>query len=658
MGTRAIFAAQTMLDTTSHNISNVNTPGFSRQQVELANENGQFTGAGFFGRGVRVVTISRQANDFMAQEVNRNLSGSSSDQTRLDKLTQLEKVFPMGTNGLGFAASQVLNAFVDVANQPQDMSARQVVIARAQEWVSRVNTAGQQIDEIQRGVAMDIQTTVERINKLTSQIGEANQAIASYKGAGHSPNDLLDGRDLLIKQLSELVQVNTVKADDGSMSVFMFGCQLLVLGKYVQQLAAVADPTDSSLRRIGLVNPANGSSRILNDDLITGGSLHGLMRFQDGDLVDTRNRLNSFVSTFANAVNSQQGLGRDINGQPTKTLVFNNPQSATSISVGLGSPRDIAAASPSVAMTPTENRGTAAIESLRVVPDNVVVQFGAADSANGTIDYTLVINGAPGSSGTWTPGQSIDIPLVGGGRYTLNLAGTPQAATGTTPGDSIEIAPSESPFAAIVPSTNRGTASVQSLAMDLPSQPDPDSVVIRFGTAGTAGTINYTLEVNGNTGPTGIWTPGQAIDIPLTGGGRYLLNLTGSPQAETAAMQGDVIEIRPTESHLGNNGNALAMLALRDQAMVSLDGRSTSSVTDAYSQMVGSLGVIVQSGRTSAELSSTLATNSEQVYQGEIGVNLDEEAARLIQFQQSYQAAAKILQVAQKVFDVLLETAR
>ena len=554
MGTRAIFAAQTMLDTTSHNISNANTPGFSRQQVELANENGQFTGAGFFGRGVRVVTISRQANDFMAQEVNRNLSGSSSDQTRLDKLTQLEKVFPMGTNGLGFAASQVLNAFVDVANQPQDMSARQVVIARAQEWVSRVNTAGQQIDEIQRGVAMDIQTTVERINKLTSQIGEANQAIASYKGAGHSPNDLLDRRDLLIKQLSELVQVNTVKADDGSMSVFMGGGQLLVLGKDVQQLAAVADPTDSSLRRIGLVNPANGSSRILNDDLITGGSLHGLMRFQSEDLVETRDRLNAFVSTFANAVNRQQSLGLDADGQAASAAVFRNASSATTLGVGLSSPRDIAAASPFVAVAPPENRGTAAVESLRM---------GSADATN------------------------------------------------------------------------------------------TDTVVVRFGGPGVVpGTIDYTLDVNGVPTPGGVWTPGQPIDVSLTGGGTYSLSLIGSPQA------GDRIDVSPTVFHAGNNGNALAMLALRDEAVVSLGGGNTATVTDAYSQMVGSLGVIVQSGRTSADLSRTLATNSEQVYQGEIGVNLDEEAARLIQFQQSYQAAAKILQVAQRVFDVLLETAR
>ncbi len=562
MGTRAIFASQTMLDTVGHNISNVNTPGYSRQQVELSTENGMFTGAGFFGRGVRVVTVSRQTNEFLSQEVNRNAAAASSDQTRLDKLNQLEKVFPMGESGLGFSASQLLNAFVDVANQPQDMSARQVALARAQEWVSRVNSAGQQINEIQRGVAMDVQTTVERINNLTAQIGEANQAIASYKGVGHEPNDLLDRRDLLVKQLSELTQVTTVKADDNSLSVFMGGGQLLVLGTDVQRLSVVADPNDSSLRRVALLNRITGAERILDPGQVTGGSLHGLLRFQDNDVIATRDRLDAFVSAFADAVNEQQALGLDADGIPASAQIFNNTATASGIRLGLSSPKGIAAASPFVAVAPSENRGTAAIDSLRMLTQST-------DYAN-----------AP-------------------------------------------------------------------------------TVTVQFGGAGTTpGTIEYAVSINGSAFDFGTWNPGSPITVSLPDGTSYEVMLAGTPRGQDATYDGDTLSISPTQYPLGNNGNALAMLTLRDRAVVSLDGITQATVTDAYSQMVGSLGVIVQSGRTSAELSRTLSTNAEQLLQAEVGVNLDEEAARLIQFQQSYQAAAKILQVAQKVFDVLLDTAR
>ena len=183
LGTRAMSAAQVNLDTISHNISNANTPGYSRQTVQLETEGGLYTGAGFFGRGVKVTTVSRQTNEFLIKENNLNQAMASADQTRLDKLTQIENVLPTGETGLGYAASQLLNAFVDVANQPQDMSARQVVLSRAKEWVSRVNTAADQLNQLQRGVVSDLETSVARINSLTQQIAKANQAIASFSGS-------------------------------------------------------------------------------------------------------------------------------------------------------------------------------------------------------------------------------------------------------------------------------------------------------------------------------------------------------------------------------------------------------------------------------------------------------------------------------------------
>ena len=163
LGTRTMFANSAQLETVGHNISNANTEGYSRQEVSLATENGRYTGAGFFGRGVRIETVSRTADPYLAREANTTASVSAADQTRLEKLKQLEKVFPTGKSGMGYAASQMLNAFVDVANQPQDMSARQVVLSRAKEWVSRVNTAADQLNQMQLGVVSDMETSVARI---------------------------------------------------------------------------------------------------------------------------------------------------------------------------------------------------------------------------------------------------------------------------------------------------------------------------------------------------------------------------------------------------------------------------------------------------------------------------------------------------------------
>lgn len=554
LGTRAMFASQAMLDTTAHNISNVNTPGYSRQQVELATEGGMYTGAGFFGRGVRIATITRSTNEFLIKEANVNTAASASDQTRLGKLEQLEKILPTGQNGLGYAATQFLNTFVDVSNQPQDMSARQVTLSRAQEWANRVNTAAKQLDQQQAGVIMDMQTSVSQVNSLTQKIAGLNQQIAVYNGSGHTANDLLDQRDNLIKDLNKLVQVNTVEADDGSLSVFMGGGQVLVLSNTAQTLQVERDALDATKGRVALVT--NGTSRVLDSGQITGGALQGLLRYQDEDLTGTRAELNNFVAEFANKVNEIHSYGQTPDGAYGDPI-FSNTDSPSTLRVNLSNPKDLAAASPLIAYTSTANTGTVSVGG--------VTMTGTLSTATPATALPLTINFVADA----TAASGIRYDIVDGG----------------------------------------GTALVSS--------------------AWVAGTP----------------LDGSSLNPPFS------LNLSGAPAA------GDSLTMQPiTASTLpGNNGNALAMLALRDHQFTGLGG---ATVTDAYAEMIGNLGVKVQDGRIAASISKTLEDSSNQTLSSTAGVNLDEEASRLIQFQQSYQAAAKVLQVAQTVFDTLLNITR
>ncbi|TAK96296.1 MAG: flagellar hook-associated protein FlgK [Aquabacterium sp.] len=583
IGKSAMSATQAMLDTVSHNISNVNTPGYSRQEVELSTESGMFTGAGFYGRGVKVVTVNRDTNDFLVKELNVNTAQSSADQTRLDKLKQLESVLPTGTNGLGYAANQVLNAFVDVANQPQDVSARQVVLARAQDWTSRMNTAGKQMSDLQAGVLSDMGTTVAQINSLTSQIAAVNQNIAKFTGSGQAPNDLLDQRDQLIKQLNGQVQVNTVAADDGTTSVFMAGGQLLVLSNQAQTLSVVRDATDNTLGRVAL--QTNGTNRVLDSSQITGGALYGLQQFQDNDLAQTKAQLNTFCANFADALNAQQALGADLNGtlqtsfdsagNPVSNPMFTNTGDAASVTLALASPKGLAAASPLSATAAVTNQGTATIDSL--VMARALPTTNALDAA------------------TSLPTTTSPLTVV----------------FETDPSDSTKL-------------IYRFT--------DSTGAPYKDTTPPRSWTAGSP--IN---DQDPNS------TPAAAL---------FNLSIKGVPKA------GDSIQISRTNYPAANNGNAMAMMGLRDKAIVSLDGTSNTTVTDAYSQMIGNLGVMVQGGQTAADISKTLTTNAQQTLASTAGVNLDEEAAKLIQYQQSYQAAAKVLQIAQSLFATLLQTAQ
>jgi flagellar hook-associated protein 1 FlgK len=583
IGTSALVASQAMIDTTAHNISNANTPGYSRQQVDLATQNGMFTGGGFYGRGVQVVTVTRTTNDFLVKENNINTAKASADQTRLDKLKQLEGTLPTGESGLGYAASAVLNAYVDVANQPQDTSARQVVLARAQDLVSRLNNAGSQLNDLQSGVIADMTTTVSQINSLTTQIANVNQEIAKFTGVGHQPNDLLDKRDELVRQLNEQVQVNTVAAEDGTVSVFMGGGQLLVLSNQAQQLAVVRDTTDNTKARVAL--SSNGTNRILDGAQMTGGALQGLLQFQDSDLADTRAQLNAFTANFADAINKQQALGVDADGNlqtsfdsagnPVSADLFLNTADAATIKLNLSSAKGLAAASPLAAVAATTNKGTLSIDSIsmaRALPTTNALDFTSSKPSSGS-PLTVVF------------------------------------ATDTTD-------PTKLTYSFV----------------DSNGVPYKDVTPPRSWTSGT---------------PINDQDPGSVPPDPL-----FNLNITGVPKA------GDKVQISLTSFPSSNNGNAQAMLALRDANIISFDGGTTSTtVTNAYSQMIGQLGVIVQGGQTAADISKASQTSSEQTLTSTAGVNLDEEAARLIQYQQSYQAAAKVLQIAQSIFATLLQTA-
>ena len=228
-------------------------------------------------------------------------------------MQQLEKVFVAGEQGLGYAVGQAFNAFADVASKPQDISSRQVVLARIEELAARFRSASDQINNLQSGVTQDLKASVRTVNELTKQIASLNQKIASVQGYGHTPNDLLDQRDELIGKLSDLIPVSSVAADDGSVSLFIGGGQKLVLGAIATELSTVPDRFDPSRLQLGVRDA--GIDRELPAGLLTGGSVSSLLTFQNEDLVDARNQIGQLASAVAAQLNTQQSLGLDLTDQ-------------------------------------------------------------------------------------------------------------------------------------------------------------------------------------------------------------------------------------------------------------------------------------------------------------------------------------------------------
>ena len=633
-------ASYAALQTTGNNISNANTPGYSRQQVELATAGGQFTGGGFFGKGVDVSTVSRVHDQFLTREAALTQSVAEADSARLAQLQRLEQLFGTGESGLGYLSGQLLNSFVDVASRPQDTASRQVALGQAADTAARFRATGEQIDTLQAGVTQDLKNSIKAVNALAQTVAGLNQQIAVAKATGHEPNDLLDQRDNAVAEIGKYLQVTTIEADDGSQNLFIGGGQRLVLGAQASSLSAMADVFDPSRLHIGVRDA--GIDQMVPDSMISGGSMAGLMRFQNEDLRDARNTIGQMAAALAGALNGQQHLGLDLTapgGRPGGDLF------------AVGAPRVLRASG---------NSGGAVVslqlaDARQLRASDYELRF---DGSN----YTLTRLGTQGAAQTYTPaalaaGVTVDgmtVRLdsgsaVAGDRFLLQPVVGAASGMRRVLDDPRGIA-AASPVTATLGSANSGTLAISSLDVRTPIATPPNAVV-RFNQDPATAATTYQVSVDGGStfAPAQPLVPGQAITL-ADGSGNALweLSLAGTP------ADGDLIRIDPTAFPAASNGNALALAALRDAMLV-----GGNTITDAWAGALSDIGVRVQSAQGAAQLSSAVASDAQARQSATSGVNLDEEAARLIQYQQSYQAAAKMLQVAQALFDTLLQvTAR
>ncbi|PZP35049.1 MAG: flagellar hook-associated protein FlgK [Roseateles depolymerans] len=647
LGARAMLANQSALQTIGQNISNANTPGYSRQTVVLTTADGQYTGAGFFGRGVDVQTVERSHNDFLTRQAISTKSTAVSDQTRADQLGRIEKLFPTGEAGIGYAASQFLNSLQDVASRPADPSARQVVLGRAAELSSRFQTAGSQLADLQSGIVSDLRAEVATVNGLAEQIAAANDQIARLRGSGHTPNDLLDKRDQLIAQLSEHVGVSTLPADDGTVGVFIGGGQRLVLGSNASKLALQPDNYDPTRVNVSLLE-GGSVQRPLNENVLTGGSISALLYTQNHDLQDARNLLGQMAAALGTRINDQNALGLDLSDPPGQGgPIFNVAQprvlpSTTNVRDGNGGlvsgvQATIVDASRLQASSYKLSADAAGAFQLTRLSDGVVRTVADGDTIDG-----FKLSFAPAAP---TSGESFLIEPVGNAatemRRVLDLPNGIAAASPLTASTDVSNAGTMTVDSVYATSSTFSTANIPKSLQFSADPSNPGSLQYSFTMADGSSTAPQT------------WTAGQPVGAELG----FALKLNGVPR------DGDSVTLAATTYPSQNNGNAKAFLDVQTDNFIGRqllsDGSLTrgTTINDAYAAAMSDIGARVQSANYLSGVSTSVSTDAQTSLTNQVGVNLDEEASRLMQFQQSYQAAAKVLQTAQSLFDELLRIA-
>ncbi len=307
-GVSGLLAFQRALGTTGHNISNVNTEGYSRQRVELNARPPQGTGSGFIGTGVEVATVARVYDGFLTAQVRAYTSTHSQLQEFYRLAGQVDNLLADPQAGLTPGLQRFFNAVHGVANDPSSIPARQVMLGEGQALIDRFRYLGERLGNLGEGVNTQIRNSVNDINSYAQALADINRRIVQAQGtvSGQPANDLLDQRDALIARLAERVAVSTVAQDDGALNVFIGNGQTLVLGGNAYPLTATADPYDPTRLEISY-----GTANV--SDQLVGGSLGATLDFRARILDPARNELGRLATGLAFSFNAQQRADLNLN---------------------------------------------------------------------------------------------------------------------------------------------------------------------------------------------------------------------------------------------------------------------------------------------------------------------------------------------------------
>ncbi|MEJ2344679.1 MAG: flagellar hook-associated protein FlgK [Gammaproteobacteria bacterium] len=625
-GVSGLLAMQQALATTSHNISNVNTDGYTRQRVELGAQPPQFNGGLYTGSGVQVESIQRVYNQFLTDQVRTATSLESQHQATHDLAVQVDNMLADPQSGLTPAMQKFFNAVQDLASSPTSSAARQVVLSQAQTLTSRFNDMFSQLDGLRSGVNTNIQSMVKEVNTLAQSIANVNQSIVnSPRGAnGQLPNDLLDQRDQLINQLSQYASIRTMSQSDGTVNVFIGNGQSLVVGTKALSLSTVTDAYDPTRQQVAYVDASGNSIDISNQ--ITGGKLGGTLDFRDNVLDPAINGLGRVAIGLEQTVNAQHKLGQDLNGNPGGDFF------------SIGAPQLL----PNSANTGNASISAAVSDASALTTSNYVLQLNG-----GTYTLTRLSDGAVTNlSAQGFPGSPVQVDgvtltlnsgaMANGDKFLLRPTHTGAQSIATAIQNTSEIA-AAAPIVTGAGASNTGSASVSAGTVNSLDPNLQQPVTITFNNPPTSFNVS---------GP----GTGSPTNVPYTSGGNIAYNgwtiqINGTPAA------GDQFTVTANTDGTGDNRNALLLAGIQNQT--SLDG-GTSTLGDAYGSMVAGVGTRTKQAELAQSAQQSLLTQATSARDSVSGVNLDEEAANLVRYQQGYQAAAHAISVASTLFDSLL----
>jgi flagellar hook-associated protein 1 FlgK len=668
-----LHVAQYGLLTTEHNIANVNTPGFSRQRSIQESNAGLLTGAGYVGQGANVATVERMYSRFLTEQVERSQSSASELETYYAQISQIDDLLADPGTGLSPALQAFFASVQDLAANPSLLPNRQAMVSAAQSLSARYQSLSDQLAAMYDGINSGITAAVASVNSYGEQIASLNGRIAVAEAStGQPPNDLLDTRDQMVLELNQLIRTRTTTNTDGSYNVFVGSGQQLVVGSQLIGMATMASSADSSRLVVGLRTAAGVQE--MPASLISGGSLSGLLAFRSESLDRASNDLGSNAASLALTFNAQHALGQDFFGQ--SQLASSPPTSFTP---------QFFSVSPPVVIGNTRNPPDSPLVSAAFVSPQPFNGNFYADLGNS--DYRLNADGAGLTLTRLTDNKQwsgVDLAAVN-----AQLSSDPQGFELASPGalvagSSYLIQPTRGaargiavnpaliadsrliaaagPLRAAVGTANTGTATIssgqagpgyQDVVAGLPISLEYNAGELRNFPVGARVSIDGAAPVDITASDQGIaYSSGATVTLvgsasvsPPTG---FSFVITGLPN------NGDRFTVEINSGATADGRNALTLAQLQTQHTMS---GQTASYQDAYARLVSETGNKTRQLQVSSDAQQNLLAQAQASRDSLSAVNLDEEAANLIRYQQAYQASAKAFQIGASLFDTILELA-
>jgi flagellar hook-associated protein 1 FlgK len=626
IGRTGLLAAQTGIATTGHNITNSSVPGYTRQGIVQSTLPPVSQGVGYVGTGTQVAQIKRYYDDFLNKQVLTAQATQGATDTYLTEIGQIDNMLADATVGLSPAMQDFFKGVQTANSTPSLQSARVSMLSSSESLAARFHEVSGRLQELQEGVNTSITSTVNGINSYATQIANLNNQIATLTTDPlNPPNDLLDQRDQLVRELNQQVKITVLPSDNNMLNISFGSGQPLVTGTSHLAMAAVQSPTDPG--RLVVAYPATGRSTIIADDTFAGGALGGLMDFRRESLDRVQNEIGQVAAGLTQAFNAQHRLGQDLDGQqggdfftPLKGYVGydvnNSALSTATLDASITNATALTGLDYEVTFggTPGAYSVTRSDGIVTAIADPAVPQ--EIDGVTYTFTGDAVSGDRMQVRPTYTAAASFDVAITDYRKIAL-----------------------AAPIATSTPSSNTGSATISPGTVDAAYVGSPLTAPV---------TLTYT-----NGALTGLPAGGTATTDPagittVAFGG---INFTIS----AGAAEGDQFIVGPNTNGVGDARNGVLLAGLQTRNI--LNG-GTATFQGAYASTVNFVGNKTREMQVGSAASETTVNQAIAAQQSVSGDNLDEEAADLLRYQQAYQAAGKVMQVAGTLFDTLLSIAQ